>query len=135
MNTNIVNQISARDCIFGKLCSEAQNSYEQENYFSALACLFVLAEQIIKFSVDKIDGNFHQVIIEAQKKDIIDYNEYQFLNSLKDIRNKIFHESHYPTGLEIEGKFWSFGEDETKELIYREYSQKIFYLVFKLLTK
>lgn len=135
MNTEIIAKIIERDRIFGKLCYEAQYSYEQERYFSALACLFVLSEQIIKFSVDKINGNFHKVIIEAQEKNIIDFTEYQFLSSLKDIRNKIFHESHYSTGLEIEGKFWSFGEDETKELIYREYSQKIFYLVFKLLKK
>ena len=97
--------------------------------------MFVLAEQIIKFSVDKTDGNFHEVIIEAQKKNLIYFAEFQILNSLKDIRNKIFHESHFPTGLEIEGIFWSFGEDETKELIYKEYSQRIFNLVFKLLTK
>ena len=135
MNTEIIAKIIERDRIFGKLCFEAQNSYEQENYFSALACLFVLAEQIIKFSVDKTDGNFHEVIIEAQKKNLIDFAEFQILNSLKDIRNKIFHESHFPTGLEIEGIFWSFGEDETKELIYKEYSQRIFNLVFKLLTK
>lgn len=135
MSKDIILKIIERDNIFGKLCSEAQNSYEQENYFSALACLFVLAEQIIKFSVDKNDGHFHRAIIDAQEKNIIDFTEFQLLNSLKEIRNKIFHESHYPTGLEIEGKFWSFGEDETKELIYREYSQKIFYLVFKLITK
>ena len=135
MNTEIIAKIIERERIFGKLCFEAQNSYEQENYFSALACLFVLAEQIIKFSVDKTDGNFHEVIIEAQKKNLIDFAEFQILNSLKDIRNKIFHESHFPTGLEIEGIFWSFGEDETKELIYKEYSQRIFNLVFKLLTK
>ncbi|MFA4941515.1 MAG: hypothetical protein WC582_02885 [Patescibacteria group bacterium] len=135
MNTDIITKIIERDNIFGKLCSEAQSSYEQENYFSALACLFVLAEQIIKFSVDKIDGNFHSAIIDAQEKNIIDFTEYQYLNLLKDIRNKIFHENHYPTGIEIEGKFWSFSDDETKELIYRKYSQKMFYLVFKLLSK
>jgi hypothetical protein len=135
MNTEIIAKIIEKDRIFGKLCYEAQYSYEQERYFSALACLFVLTEQIIKFSVDKTDGNFHKVIIEAQEKNLIDFTEFQLINSLKDIRNKIFHESHSPTGLEIEGKFWSFGEDETKELIYREYSQKIFDLVFKLITR
>lgn len=119
MNTDIITKIIERDNIFGKLCSETQSSYEQENYFSALVCLFVLAEQIIKFSVDKNDGNFHRAIIEAQEKNIIDLTEFQLLNSLKEIRNKIFHENHYPTGLEIDGKFWSFSEDETKELIYR----------------
>jgi len=133
MNTEIIAKIIERDRIFGKLCFEAQDSYEQENYFSALACLFVLAEQIIKFSVDRIDGNFYKAIVEAKEKDLIDDTEFQFLNSLREIRNKIFHESHYPTGFEIEGKLWSFSEDETKELIYKEFSPKIFQLVFKLI--
>ncbi|HRY60263.1 MAG TPA: hypothetical protein P5096_02705 [Patescibacteria group bacterium] len=135
MNTDIIAKINERDHIFGKLCFEAQNSYEQENYFSALACLFVLSEQIIKFSVNKIDGNFHRIITEAKEKDLIDDAELKFLESLREIRNKLFHESHYPTGLEINGKFWSFGEDETRELIYKDFSPKIFSLVFKLLAE
>ncbi len=134
MNDKLVSKIIERDRIFGKLCFEAQDSYKQENYFSALACLFVLAEQIIKFSVDRVDGNFHKAIIEAREKNLINDIEFQFLNSLREVRNKIFHESHYPTGLEIEGKFWSFSENETKELIYREFSPKVFRLVFKLVA-
>ena len=133
MNTEIIAKIIERDPILGKLCFEAQNSYEQENYFSALACLFISAEQIIKFSVDKINGSFHRIIKEAKEKNLIDNTEFQFLNSLKEIRNKIFHESHYPTGLEIEGKFWSFSEDKTKKLIYKEFSPKIFQLISKLI--
>lgn len=133
MNTEIIAKIIERDHILGKLCSEAQYSYKHENYFSALACLFVISEQIVKFSVDKIDGNFHKSLKEARKKNLIDNTEFQFLNSLREIRNKIFHENHYPTGLEIEGIFWSFSEDETKTLIYKEFSSKLFQLVFKLI--
>lgn len=135
MNGEIIEKITERDRIFGKLCFEAQNSYNQENYFSAIACLFVLSEQIIKFSVDKIDGSFNRAIVEAKEKSLIDDTEFQFFNSLREIRNKIFHESHYPTGLEIEGKFWSFSEDETKELIYKKFSTKLFQLTLKLIEK
>ena len=135
MNGEIIPKIIERDRVFGKLCIEAQNSYNQENYFSALACLFVLSEQIVKFSVNKIDGSFHKAIAEAKEKDLIDDTEFQFLDSLREIRNKIFHESHYPTGLEINDKFWSFSEDETKELIYKEFSIKLFQLVLKLIKK
>ncbi len=135
MNSEIIAKIIGRDRIFGKLCSEAEKSYKQENYFSALACLFVLAEQTIKFSVNKINGNFHRAIAEAREKNLIEETEFQFLNFLKEIRNKIFHESNYPRGLKIEGKFWSFSDDETKELIYKEFSTKLFQLVFKLVKE
>ena len=133
MNTQIIAKIIERDRVFGKLCSEAQNSYEQENYFSALACLFIITEQIIKFSVDRIDGDFSQVVIEAKEKGLIDEPEFQFINSLREIRNKMFHESHYPVGIEIEGIFYAFVENEIKILIYKEFSKKIFNLVFKLI--
>lgn len=133
MNDEIVGQISTKDRIFGKLCFEAESSYEQGNYFSALACLFVITEQIIKFSVDKIDGNFQKTILEARKKGIINEAEFKTVNYLRDIRNKIFHENNIASGIEIDGKFWSFGEDETRQLIYDNFSQKIFQLVFKLL--
>jgi hypothetical protein len=133
LNEKIIEQILERDYIFGKLCLEAENSFNHKNYFSALACLFVLTEQIIKFSVDKIDGNFNGAIIEAKKNNLIDDTEFQLLNSLREIRNKIFHENHYPIGLEIEGKFWSFSEDETRELIYKKFSMKLFQLTLRII--
>lgn len=100
-------------------------------FLHLLAYLFY-QKQIIKFSIDKIDGNFYRTIIEAKEKELIDDMEFQLLDFLREIRNKIFHESHYPTGLEINGIFWSFSEDETKQLVYEKFSLKIFQLVFKL---
>ena len=133
MNDDVITKITEKDRIFGKLCLEAQNSYKQSNYFSALACLFVITEQIIKFSVNKIDGNFQKTILEAKRERIINEEEFKIVDHLRDIRNKIFHENHVASGLEIEGKFWAFGEEETRQLIYDNFSYKLFQLVFKLL--
>lgn len=135
MNNPIITKIAEKDRVFGKLCLEAQFSYEQGNYFSAIACLFVLSEQIIKFTNNEIDGNFHSEIKKAQETKQINDTEFNLLESLREIRNKVFHENHYPLGLEIDGNFWSFSEDETKKLIYTEFSPSLFQLVLKLLDQ
>lgn len=47
------------------------------------------------------------------------------------MQNNVFHSNLYPIGLEIEGKFWSFSEDDTLQVVYEKYSEKIFKLIFK----
>ena len=130
---SVANQVAEKDRVFGKLCSEAEYSYKHENYFAALACLFIISEQIIKHSVDKIDGNFYQATTDARDKKIIDDVEYEMIDNLRQLRNKIFHENHYSMGIEINGKNFPIDEDEVKEIIYRKYSERVFILVLRLI--
>ncbi len=130
---SITNQIEERDRVFGKLCFEAEYSCEHENYFAALACLFVVSEQIIKHSVNKIDGNFYQAIVDARDRKIINDVEYEMIDNLRQLRNKIFHENHYAMGIEINGINFPINEDEIKEILYKEFSNKVFLLVLKLI--
>jgi len=148
MNTDIVNQISARDRIFGKLCFEAENSYKQENYFSALACLFVLTEQIVKFIVENQFIDFEKEVLKENEKywafwkykkyaydnNLITKEENELILFISECRNNVFHSNLYPTGLEIEGKFWSFSENDTLEILYKKYSAKVFELVFRVIS-
>ena len=127
-----INQIIGKDRVFGKLCYEAEYCYKHKNYFAALACLFVTSEQIIKHATNKIDGNFFQAILNAKEKNLIDETEFKLINALRKLRNKIFHENHYSTGLEINGIHYSFDEDETKEIVYTHFSQKLFDIVLRL---
>jgi hypothetical protein len=53
-----VNRLIERDLLFGTLAREAEECYEENKGMAALACLFILAEQAIKFAVNKLDGNF-----------------------------------------------------------------------------
>ncbi|MDP3988044.1 MAG: hypothetical protein Q8P80_02775 [Candidatus Levybacteria bacterium] len=133
-NQKILNNISNRDKVFGKLCQEAENSYENANYFAALACLFVAAEQIIKYSLDENDGNFQQALLKAKEKEIIDENLFIALNNLRNFRNRLFHENHYipTTEFVFDGIVYPPDEDETKKVIYDKFSQSIFNLVEKI---
>ena len=129
----IINQITEKDRVFGKLCSEAECSCKYENYFSALACLFVILEQIIKYAANEIDGNFYQTTIKAKEEGLIDETEFEMVNTLRKLRNKIFHENHYSMGIEINEKNFPIDEDEIKEILYKNFSERIFLLVLKLI--
>lgn len=130
----IVNKIIERDRVFGNLCLEAEYSRINKNYFAALACLFVISEQIVKYMVNKNDGNFKQTTLEAKKSGFIDESEWEMLNSIRDMRNKIFHENHYSLGIEIKNKIFPISEDETKEIVYNKYSRGIFNLVLRAIS-
>jgi len=95
----IIEKITEKDRVFGSLCLEAEKSYQDSNYFSALACLFILTEQIVKHSLNKNDGNFYQSTLEAREEDIINDSEFQTINLVRDFRNKLFHENHYSLGI------------------------------------
>lgn len=129
----IINQILEKDRVFGEICQEAEISYENENYFSALVCLFIISEQIIKYSVDEIDGNFYQRTIKAKEKGLINDVEFKMVNTLRVLRNKIFHENHYSMGIEINGINFPIDENEIKEILYKKFSERVFLLVSKLI--
>lgn len=163
MNTQIISKIIERDRVFGKLCSEAQNSYEQENYFSALACLFVAMEQAVKFIVtdrspdfemnnktqklkkrklaitrDNLDRTYislWEYVQHAKTKNYLSNDLVQFIELVSKFRNNIFHSNLYPTGIEIEGKFYSYSEDNTLRMIYEELSLRVFELTLESLAQ
>lgn len=128
----IINKITARDRMFGSLCLEAEKSFSDANYFSALACLFILTEQIIKYSLHKNEGNFYSLTLQAKEKGLIDDSEFQTINSLRDFRNKLFHENHYSLGVEIGAETYLVSENETKKLVYEQFNKKVFSLVLRL---
>lgn len=133
--SNLFDSISNKDRVFGKLCREAHSSYENKNYLAALACLFITAEQIIKYSLDKNNGNYSQCLIEANKKRIINDGEFKILDNLREFRNVVFHENNYSSGIEIDRIFFPSDEDETKKIMYEKYSPELFFLVERILSK
>lgn len=130
---NIANEIAGKDRVFGKLCAEAESSYENANFFAALACLFVLSEQVIKYSVDQIDGNFNNAVLDARLEKLITDDEFLMVNHLRETRNLLFHESHYSLGTNVNGINHPMDDDDTKKDLYEIYSQDLFYLVSKLI--
>ena len=131
----ILNSISGVDKVFGKLCWEAENCYKNENYFAAISCLFIATEQIIKYSLSENDGNFHQSLLKAKKNKVINSNLFMALEDLRNLRNRLFHESQYTpiTEFIFDGILYPPYEDETRKFIYERFSGVIFDLVNKII--
>jgi hypothetical protein len=130
---SLLDEISGKDRKFGKLCSEAESSYRNENYFAGLVCLFVAAELIVKFSVNQIDGNFNDAVLDARLEDIITDDEFMMITHLRETRNRLFHEDHYSLGIYIGGVNHSLDDDDTKKDLFEIYFRDVYRLVNKLI--
>ncbi|MEE8479387.1 MAG: hypothetical protein V3S42_05180 [Candidatus Neomarinimicrobiota bacterium] len=127
-----INKILERDRVFGEICQEAEISYKNENYFSAIACLFIVAEQTIKHLLNKKNGNFYKLLTEAREIKKISESEFALIDILRDFRNKLFHENHYSLGIEIKGKLFPVDEKETKKIIYEQFAGSVFEIVLRI---
>lgn len=112
--------------VLADLLTEAESAYENENYFAALACLFVATEQTLKERMDVSDGNFHELIERAIKSKKINDDEYRFILELKNYRNKLFHEDHYATGFVFDDLVYPAYESDTKKILYDIFEDRVF---------
>jgi hypothetical protein len=134
----LVRKITERDLVLGSLAIEANNSAEDERFYAALSCLFVLMEQVVKLSSGNTEGNLHNQVNLLRKKELLSAEECETLHEIKHIRNKMFHESNYMWPLEankgITGKAFLFSEIETRKKIWNSFSKKIFKIILNLLN-
>lgn len=128
-NLKSINSITSGDALMGRLCLEAHNSYEQGNCFAALVTIFIVAEQSIKRAVNMVNGGFSRAVIEAEEQGVINQEEVRLIDAFRFLRNRIFHEDQYSSGIVVEGVMNFFSEDDTMRLLYRAFSRRIFLLV------
>lgn len=87
----------------------------------------------MKLALDKTEGNFYQMLEVAKKKGLISSEDFSVLDSLRQIRNRFFHETHYAWYYEKGGVSYPFSQDETKKEIFNDFSDVVFQIVLKLL--
>jgi hypothetical protein len=131
----IITHIYELDMAFGNICYEAEECYERENYMATLACIFIIAEQSLKFRLDKTDGNFHNLINDAYKKGKINKNDFSILMELKKARNTLFHENHYSNAVIENSKANLMSEDDTKKMLCDRFFDYVFGFVLDTLSE
>ena len=119
--------------MLGTLARESVECHAESRNMAALTCLFILVEQAIKLALDKMEGNFNQLIIVARERQILSEEEFILLNQVRIIRNIFFHESHNAWFRVKDGIVYPFDEDETKEIIFNEISSECFNIVLRLM--
>lgn len=130
----LIRDIQAGDLALGTLADEAYKCSIKNKYMASLACLFILAEQSIKLANEKNEGNLNEQIEELKKKGKISVEQYHFLNQLRTIRNKLFHENHYMWVVDDRnGKATFFSEQEAKKSLWESLCIPTFEICRKLL--
>lgn len=128
----VIQEIIARDMMLGDLSREAIECAADGRYMAGLACLFILMEQSVKLALGVSDGNFADLSKDALAKGLIEEEEHGILEKVRSIRNKLFHESHYEHCVVKDNLIWQFSEEETKEMLFKEYSFPCLKLAYKL---
>jgi hypothetical protein len=131
----VLNKIIERNQLIGTLALESVQCYNDHYDMAALACLFILVEQTIKFRLNVIEGNYHRLLKLAKEEKAITDDDFILLNFLRELRNKMFHENHYAWSFEVRGIQHFFSEDNTKRLLFSEYAEPCFQIVIRLLEE
>jgi hypothetical protein len=130
---DIINKLVARDLVLGTMAREARECSQEGRNMAALACLFILVEQAVKLALDKTEGNFARLLRVAKRKGLLSAEEFVLVDHMREVRNKLFHESHYAWFSEKNGVLYPFSEDETRKAIFDKFSDKCFEIILKLL--
>jgi hypothetical protein len=130
---DILNKIIERNQLIGTLAVESVQCYNDHYDMAALACLFILVEQTVKFRLNVIEGNYNSLLELAKEEKAITADDLTLLNFLRELRNKMFHEKHYAWSFEVRGIQHFFSEDNTKRLLFSEYAEPCFQIVIRLL--
>lgn len=125
--------IEERHRSLGILAREAIDCYDGEMYMSAITNLFIVTEYICKFVNDENSGNFKQSIDKAFIGEFITLDEKDLLNLVRQLRNKMFHESHEMYAIVIDGKAWMFSDAETKQMIFESLSRQVYPILSRLM--
>jgi hypothetical protein len=132
---NILNKIIERNQLIGTLALESVQCYNAHYDTAALACLFILVEQTVKFRLDVTEGNYNILLKSAKEEKAITDDDFTLLNFLRELRNKMFHENYYTWSFEVRGIQHFFSEDNTKKLLFSEYAEPCFQIVIRLLEE
>ncbi len=131
-----VNNILGRHSVLGSLLAESDSCYQEEKFFSALACLFIAIEAALKFGLDSTSASgMNQTINDALAAKLISETEHDSLHQFRQIRNGYFHNDHYSEAIVADGIIYQFSEAETHEFIYQEYSDLIFNVVERIVKR
>ena len=132
----LLTQIYIKHPVFGDLSREAEDSFTHYNHSAALACLFVLLEGSLKYSLDYDETDklsLSTAINKCYQTKKISVEEKELLHQIRRIRNSLFHDDPYSIAIVIDGLIYQYSETETKELLYEKYSPVVFGICARIL--
>lgn len=126
--------IENSDRAVGWMVRQIFSSAGEEKWYVAMASLFMLVEQVLRWSVDAKDGQkLEEVIDSIFGQKLIDDSEKQALHNMRIYRNKYMHSNFHANAFEIEGLLYPVSESETAEKIFQLLNQPLLEIISKLL--
>lgn len=133
MLRNIVNKLSASNRAMGWMALEMCSCTEEERWYPALAVLFMLMEQSLRWATDAPGSEkLVHILNRAYSEKLITEKELAVLHSVRNYRNKYLHTDFHSDGFESGGLVYLISEAETAELIFESIAIPCMKIVLKL---
>ena len=130
-----VNKISASDRAVGWMALQIYKCAEEQKWYPALASLFLLAEQVVRWASDaNIKETFYHIINRALEEKLITQSEAQMLHKMREYRNGYLHADFHASAFEIGGLMYQVNDEETAGALFGMLAPSCFNLIYKLTT-
>lgn len=125
--------IENSDRAVGWMIRQIFDSAKEEKWYVAMSSLFMLVEQVLRWSTDIGDDKKLKEIIEsAFEKNIVNDGEREVLHQMRGYRNKYIHSNFHGNAFEIGGLLYPVNDAETAEKIFEILSEPLLKIVAKL---
>lgn len=112
--------------------------YKECHGIACLNVLFNVLENVSKSVIENYDIKFYNILQMLFAQNIIDKNEFDFLNnenfSVRKIRNWLTHADAFSLVFEKNGIFYPFYENDTLLMLYDDLSWGVFYIINKMVS-
>jgi hypothetical protein len=131
----IISEISNHDRLVGYATLQMYDCALEEKWFPALASLFLLTEQVLRWATNAEDRErLVTVISEANESGIISDSEAKLLNEMREYRNRFMHSNFHGVPFEINGLLHWASEAETAEVLYEMLCEPCLLIIQKLIS-
>ncbi len=128
---DIIDEITVHDNVLGWMATEVQTAANESLWYPAIASLFTLTEQTLKWATDS-DETFYKVIGLANEQSLINETEKDLLHHIRKIRNSYVHANFHAGTFVLDGLIYQINDSGTSERLYEMYSEPVMALILKI---
>ena len=132
---DIINDISASDRSVGWMSLQIYKCTKEQKWYVALASLFMLTEQILRWASNAdIKETLNHIISRASGEDLITKKEARVLHIVREYRNGYLHSDFHGFAFQIDGMIYPVNDEETAEAFFSVLGTPCFRVIRKLIT-
>lgn len=131
---DITNDISASDRSVGWMSLQIYKCAEEQKWYVALASLFMLTEQILRWASNAdIKETLIHIINRVSDEDLITKKEARALHIMREYRNGYLHSDFHGFAFQIDGMLYPVNDEETAKILFSALEVPCFRIIRKLI--